>query len=251
MDPRVRLLEDFSKGFVRDKAKIEAELFGFEFLESLLSGGAALEYGALTDIRMLHRYKLVDISEHKMSQLIQLHVMKQLNVCRYFGAEKNDVFCFNLDNNHKTDNTVIIPELSTALDTLRTCLLGLGCEPLVVASGRGYHVSLRLDVPMENALLYRFMIAIAARALLPLLTRGDDHRNVKINFYPDVNIVDVVSLRLFGTAHAKNQTFSHVFTPNGLLNEDDSWKYFEHFMRNGTTTSGTIVSALDELQTAT
>lgn len=120
---------------------------------------------------------------------------------------------------------------------------------MIVASGRGYHVWLRLDEPMENTLLYGFMIAAAARALFPLLVRGDDRRAVKFSFYPDINVVEEVSLRLFGTEHAKTKVFSHVFTPNGLLDEDDSWKYFEHFVRHQTTTAATIRSALDELHT--
>jgi hypothetical protein len=150
-----------------------------------------------------------------------------------------------MDNNHKADNTVVIPEMHLALDTLRACLLGLGCEPLIVASGRGYHVWLRLDEPLENTVLYNFMVATAARALLPLLDRGDDHRTVKFSFYPDINVIDAVSLRLFGSEHAKNKTFSHVFTQDGLLDEDDSWKSFEHFVRNKTTPTAAIRTALE------
>lgn len=248
MDPRIALLKDFSRGFIAGSVKIETEQFGFTFLDWLLSEGGALEYGELTDTRLLHKYKIVDVAGPRMDELMQLHVMKQLNLCRYFDTEKNDVLCFNMDNNHKTDNTAIIPQMDVALTTLRTCLLGLGCEPLIVASGRGYHVWLRLDEPIDNAVLYDFMVAAAARALLPLLIRGDDHRAVKFSFYPDVNVVDSVSLRLFGTEHAKNKTFSHVLTPNGLLNEGDSWKYFEHFVQNGATPAATIVAALDELR---
>lgn len=251
MDPRVTLLKEFSSGFIEGKAKIETDQFGFEFLEWLLSAGGALEYGELTDTRLLHKYKIVDIPEHRMDDLMQLHVMKQFNVCRYFGAEKNDVLCFNMDNNHKTDNIAIIPEVSSALETLRTCLFGLGCEPLIVASGRGYHVWMRLDEPMDNTLLYEFMISTAARALLPLLVAGEDHRAVKFSFYPDVNVIDDVSLRLFGSQHVKNNVFSHVFTPGGLLDEDASWKYFEHFIRNKTTPTATIKAALEELRKAT
>ncbi len=248
MDPRVTLLKEFSGSFIKGKAKIEIELFGFDFMDWLLSGGGALEYGELTDTRLLHKYKIVDIPEGRMDEFVRLHVLKQLNVCRYFSDEKNDVLCFNMDNNHKTDNTAIIPEMSSALETLRTCLLGLECQPMIVASGRGYHVWLRLDEPMENRLLYDFMVATAARALLPLLVRGDNHRAVKFSFYPDINVIDDVSLRLFGSEHAKNKAFSHVFTPNGLLNEDDSWKYFEDFVRNKTTRTATLGSALDELR---
>jgi hypothetical protein len=248
MDPRVALLKDFSKSFITGKAKIETEQFGFAFLEQLLSEGGTLEYGELTDTRLLHKYKIVDISERRMDELIELHILKQLNVCRYFGRESNDVICFNMDNNHKTDNTAIIPEMSLALDTLRTCLLDVGCEPLVVASGRGYHLWLRLDEPMENTLLYGFMVAAAARALLPLVVRGDDHRAVKFSFYPDINVIDAVSLRLFGTEHAKNKTFSHILTPDGLLDEDDSWKHFERFIRDKATSAATLRAGLDKLR---
>jgi hypothetical protein len=248
MDPRVTLLKEFSRGFVRGKAKIECEQFGFAYLEQLLSDGSTLEYGELTNTRLLHKYKIVDIADDRMDELLQMHIMKECNVCRYFGADTNDVLCFNMDNNHKTNNTVIIPEMSLAVDALRECLLDLGCEPLILASGRGYHVWLRFDEPLENKLLYDFMLRSAARALLPLHIAGTDHRTIKFNFYPDINVHDVVSLRLFGTDHAKNNVFSRVFTPNGLLDEPDSWKYFEHFVRNKTTSTATFRAALDELQ---
>lgn len=249
MDSRVELLRDFSQTFVEGSVKIETEQFGFAFLDWLLSAGGALEYGELTDTRLLHKYKIVGIPEQRMHELIRLHVVKQLNVCRYFGADKNDVLCFNMDNNHKSDNTAIIPEMRLALETLRSFLVGFGCEPLIVASGRGYHVWLRLSEPKENALLYEFMIAAAARALLPLLASGADYRAVKFSFYPDINVVDEVSLRLFGSEHAKNQSFSHVFTPAGLLDEADSWSYFEGFVRDKTTPASTIVTTLGELRT--
>lgn len=249
-DPRVALLKEFSRGFVSDKAKIETEQFGFAYLERLLSGGSTLEYGELTNARVLHKYKLVDIAGHRMDELLQMHVMKECNVCRYFDAQKNDVLCFNLDNNHKTNNTEIITEVSLALEALRECLLGVGCEPLVVASGRGYHVWLRLNEPVENKVLYSFMVGAAARALLPLLIGGHDRGAIKFSFYPDINVNDVVSLRLFGSDHAKNRVFSRVFVSNGLLDETDSWKYFEHFVRNRTTPETTFKSALDALGTA-
>jgi hypothetical protein len=172
--------------------------------------------------------------------------MKECNVCRYFGAEKNDVLCFNLDNNHKTNNTAIIPEMTLALNALREHLVGLGCEPLIIASGRGYHVWLRLGEPVENALLYNFMLRAAAHALLPLRTGGYDHRTIKFSFYPDINVNDVVSLRLFGSNHAKNKVFSRVFTPDALLDEADSWAYFEHFVRNSVT-SATLVREVRDL----
>jgi hypothetical protein len=247
MDPRVTLLKEFSRGFVRDKAKIESEEFGFAYLEQLLSEGSTLEYGFLADTRLLHKYKIVDITDHRMDELLRMHVMKEWNVCRYFGADKNDVLCFNMDNNRGTHNTSITPEMSVALDALRECLLSLGCEPLIVASGRGYHVWVRLDGPVENTLLHNFMVQAAARALLPLLVGGSDHRAIRFRFYPDIEVNDALSLRLFGSEHANNKVFSQVVTPNAVLDEADSWEYFEHFVRNKTTSTATFRLALDEL----
>lgn len=247
MDPRVTLLKEFSSGFIGDRAKIEAEEFGFAYLERLLSDGATLEYGHLADTRVLHKYKIVDITDDRMNELLHMHVMKECNVCRYFGAEKNDVLCFNVDGNHKASDPANIRELSLALNALRDCLLSLRCEPFVVASGRGYHVWVRLDEPVENKLLYNFMVGAAARALLPLLIGGKDHRTIRFRFYPDINGNDALSLRLFGSEHANNKVFSRVFTPDGLLGEADSWKYFEEFVRNKTTCTATFRSALAEL----
>ncbi len=247
MDPRIALLKEFSKSFILDRVKIEAEQFGFPFLEWLLSDGT-LDYGQLTDTGALHKYRLANVSERRMDELLQLHLSGQLNVCRYFGTEKNELLCFNIDNNYRTDNTAIIPQLSEALDTLRTCLADLGCEPLIVASGRGYHVWVRANEPVENTILYDFMVATAARALLPLMVRGDNHRVVKFSFYPDVNIVDEVSLRLFGTQHAKTKAFSHVVTPEGLLDVDASWQRFDAFVHGSATPAAMIRAALEKLR---
>lgn len=248
MDPRVVLLKELSRGFVRGRVKVESEQFGFDYLQRLLSGGGTLEYGQLTTTRLLHRYKIVGVSDDRMDELLAMHVAKECNVCRYFGADVNDVLCFNMDNNHTTGNTEIIPEMSLALEALSKCLLDLGCEPLIIASGRGYHVWLRLGEPVQNNLLYDFMVRAAARALLALQTSGYDYHAIKFSFYPDIKVNHGVSLRLFGTEHAKNKTFSHVFTPNGLLDEASSWKYFEHFVRDRATSTATFRSALDELQ---
>jgi hypothetical protein len=247
MDPRVTLLREFSCGFIRGTAKVETEQFGFPFLEQLLTDGASLEYGELTATRLLHKYKLVDLPERRMDELLQRHINKECNVCRYFDAGANDVFCFNLDNNHKTDNTRVIPEMNLAVGALGRCLRDLGCEPLILASGRGFHVWCRLEAPAANDRLYGFMLHAAARALLAFHDSGYDHRQIKFNFYPDVKAHNVVSLRLFGSEHAKNKVFSHVLTPGGLLGEADSWKYFEDFLRNKTMSLSKFAAAAGAL----
>jgi hypothetical protein len=234
VDPRVTLLKEFYRGLPKDRAKLETQEHGFPFLESLLSDGMALEYGELTLSGLLHKYKLRNIPERRMDEFLLSHVNQACNVCLYFEERTNDVFCFNLDNNSQTNQRAIIPEMELAVRVLAEKLQGLGCEPLVVASGRGYHLWGRLDGAVANERLYDFMLRAAVATAAELHRQGRDHHRVKFNFYPDPRTRDVVSLRLFGTRHAKNQVFSRVLTPGGLLDEAASWEYFADYLRNKT-----------------
>jgi hypothetical protein len=232
MDRRVDLLRAFSRGFTAGAAKVETARHGLGFLDELLSGGGRLEYGELTPLRLVHRYKVVDLPEHRMDDVMRAHVDKEYNVCRYFNPTANDTFCFNLDNNHRTNNTVVIAEMDLAIRALRRCLCEVGCPPLIVASGRGFHAWCRLTESVDNDRLYRFMLPAAAVALSSVHAAGYDHRNVKMNLYPHVKLQNSVSLRLFGSNHAKTGVFSHVWTVDGLLGEAPSWDCFEDFVRN-------------------
>jgi hypothetical protein len=232
MDPRVELLRAFSRGFTVGAAKVETARHGLRFLDELLSSGGRLEYGELTPLRLVHRYKVVDIPDDRMDDLMRAHVDKELNVCRYFNPAANDTFCFNLDNNHRTHSGVVIPEMELAIRALWQCLCELGCPPLIVASGRGFHVWCRLTESVDNDRLYRFMLPAAAVALASVHAAGYDHRNVKVNLYPHVQLQNAVSLRLFGSNHAKTGVFSHIWTVDGLLGEGASWDCFEEFVRN-------------------
>jgi len=233
MDPRVNLLKEFYAGLPKDRAKVETYEHGFVFLEKLLSGGVTLEYGELTLSGLLHKYKLGNIPLARMDELLHAHVEKRCNVCLYFDGAANNMFCFNLDNNHKTDNTVLIPEMEFAVRFIREQLTGLGCEPLIVASGRGYHAWGRLEAAVDNDRLYDFMLHVAVNTMAALHEGGRDYRQIKINVYPDRRIRGVVSLRLFGTDHAKNKVFSRVLTPDGLLDEAASWAAFERHLKHG------------------
>jgi len=247
MDPRVKLLKEFSQAFIPGTVKVETEQFGFPFLEELLSDGVELEYGELTPSRLLHKYKLVNVPEHRMNELLGAHLGKTCNLCRYFGAEANDAFCFNLDNNRKTDNTRVIPEMELAVRMLRDCLRNLEFEPLIVASGRGYHVWCRLEQAADNNLLHGFMLRAAVQALMAFQGKGYDHNLIKFSFYPDLRVHDLVSLRLFGSDHARNKAFSRVFTPEGLLSEAASWNYFEDFMENKKVSATKFAAACEAL----
>lgn len=236
MDRRLSLLAGFSRCFVPGVVKIETEGHGFDFLEALLAGGGRLEYGELTPTRLLHKYKLSGISASRLEALLRSHLDGSLNVCRYFGSQENDVCCFNLDNNRKENNTEIIPEMSAAVASLEEALREQGCDPLIVASGRGYHLWCRLEAPAANERLYDFMRAAALRALRSFYGTALDPRRVKFNFYPDPRTHDVVSLRLFGSIHAKNRVFSRVLVGGCLLDEPASWEAFEAFMAHSPMT---------------
>lgn len=250
MDSRIALLREFSRGFIPGSVKIETEQHGFAYLEQLLADGVILNYGELTAVRLLHKYKLSQVPESRMDGLLQAHLAKSCNVCRYFASDANDVCCFNLDNNHKADNTRVIPEMALAIELLAECLRALELEPLIVASGRGYHVWCRLAEPVANERLYDFMLRAAVRTLTTFQSRGLDHRKIKFNFYPDKRIHDLVSLRLFGSVHARNRVFSHILTPAGLLSEADSWSHFEAFMANRAISPARFEAALAALQSA-
>jgi hypothetical protein len=169
-----------------------------------------------------------------MDEFLLSHVEQACNVCLYFGDQANDLFCFNLDNNHQVNSSAVIPEMTSAVRILREKLQGLGCEPLVVASGRGYHLWGRLAGPVPNARLHDFMLRAAVATVAELHRQGGDRHRVKFNFYPDPRIQDVVSLRLFGSLHAKNRVFSRILTPDGLLDEAASWEYFAAYLKHKT-----------------
>jgi hypothetical protein len=196
----------------------------------MLAGGAALEYGEMSFSGLIHKYKLSRVPEELVDELLISHLNYRSNLCLYFGHKSNSLFCFNLDNNHKTNNTAIIPEMELLVTLLREGLSELGCEPLIIASGRGYHLWCRLAAAVDNDSLYNLMLGSTARAMLGLHKKGYDHNKIKANFYPDPRSRDIVSLRLFGTEHIKNKVFSRVLTREGLLDEPSSWQAFEDHM---------------------
>ena len=182
MDPRVSLLKEFYRGLPKDRAKLETEEHGFAFLERLLTDGMTLEYGELTPSGLVHKYKLAGIPEGRMDEFLLAHVEKACNVCLYFDIRANDTFCFNLDNNHQVNSSEIIPEMEVAVRELGGHLRGLGCEPLIVASGRGYHVWGRLEAAVANERLHDFMLRSAAATLAALVRQGHDRPSDKIQF---------------------------------------------------------------------
>jgi len=137
--------------------------------------------------------------------------------------------------------------MELAVRVLSERLRDLGCAPLVVASGRGFHLWGRLEAPVENARLYGFMLRCAVATAAALHGQGHDHHRIKFNFYPDPRSCAIVSLRLFGTEHAKNKVFSRVLTPHGLLDEAASWAHFADTVRAGPIAAATFDAACETL----
>jgi len=240
---RIDLLKEFYRGLPKDRVKVEIHRHGFPFLESLLSDGASLEYGELTLSELLHKYKLSQVSHRRMDDLLRLHVEKGCNVCLYFDDQASSLFCLNLDNNHKTDNTVLIPEMELAVRVLRELMEKLGCEPLIIASGRGYHVWGRLERAVDNGRLHDFMMRLLVRTMMALHENGHDYHKVKSSIYPDKRIRDTASLRLFGSNHVKTKRFSAVLGRDGLLDEPGSWEYFKAYLETKTFLTGEFEKA--------
>lgn len=245
MDRRVALIKTFYRGLPTDRVKLEVSAYGFDFLAQLERRGIQLEYGELTLTEVLHKYKLTKITETQMDELLSWHVASLCNVCLYFDRQANPLFSFNLDNNHAHDGSRLIPEVQLAVRALVERLNALGCNPLVIASGRGYHVWCRLEAPIANERLYSLMLHTAAGSLLTLHQQGFDTNNMKFNLYPDIRIQDRVSLRLFGSEHAKNHVFSCILNGETLLDEEASWAFFRHHMENKTMTVDAFDKAYD------
>jgi hypothetical protein len=247
VDRRVALIKTFARGLPTDRVKLEVSAYGFDFLSQLRIRGIQLEYGELTLSKVLHKYKLTNLTESQLDELLEWHVAKLCNVCLYFDRRANSVFSFNLDNNYAQGGSHLIPEVQIAVRTLVERLNEVNCKPLVVASGRGYHVWCRLATAVPNERLYPFMVHAAAGSLLVLQQRGLDTNNMKFNLYPDIRIQDLVSLRLFGSKHAKNHVFSCILDGEVLLDEEASWAYFEDYVENRAVPLDTFNSAYDTL----
>jgi len=227
MDPRAELVKAFYAALPRDRLKLETCGHGFAFLDEMLATGMTLEYGERVLCSDVYKYKFANVPEWKMDDLLAAHVRKQCNVCLYFHHDANSLFCFNLDKSPKVSDIADIPEMTLAVGLLRDILTNAGCEPLVILSGKGYHLWCRLAAPAGNEELYNFMTRVMAKALYGLHQKGLDHNKINARFYPDSRTLDKISLRLFGSDHVKTKMFSRVLAPDGLLDEEASWHAFE------------------------
>ena len=247
MDPKFELIKAFYAGLPKDRAKVETFDHGFAFLERILTDGMTLEYGERVLCRDVYKYKFSNVPPWKMEELLLSHVQKGCNVCLYFADKMNSLFGFNLDISQKVNTTVISPEMALAVSTLRGILTDVGCKPLVVGSGKGYHLWCRLAAAASNERLYDFMLRVMAKTLYALHQKGLDYNRINARFYPDPRAQDKISLRLFGSDHPNNKVFSRLLTEDGLLDEEASWNAFEEHLRVNTISETTFRNACESM----
>jgi len=243
MDSKLELIRAFYAGLPKDRVKVETFDHGFAFLEEMLIDGMTLEYGERVLCREVYKYKFSNVPPWRMEELLLSHVRKGCNVCLYFADKTNSLFGFNLDGNHKSNSTAISLEMAAAVSALEEILTGAGCKPLVVASGKGYHLWCRLGAAASNDQLYNFMLRAMAKTLYALHQKGLDHNQINARFYPDPRTRDKISLRLFGSDHPNNKVFSRVQTQDGLLDEEASWTAFDEHLRLNTISAETFCNA--------
>ncbi|MEG6584189.1 hypothetical protein [Dendrosporobacter sp. 1207_IL3150] len=239
------VLKDFYSSMDFSTMKLEVKDYGFDFLETMEKAGIIVEYVELKGL--IHKYKLKNIKPVYQKYLLEQHIEQSGNVCGYYHKTHNNVFSFNLDNSHNENNTELTIEMRTAVQVIRKYLNEVGIEPLIINSGRGYHIHTRLDKPVSNEKIQKFMISVTARTQVTIKDLGMDVAKVIFNNYPGKD-TRIGSLRLFGSDHIKNQVFSHVCTKQGVLNERDSWIYFADYINKHTITEEQLDKAIIDIE---
>lgn len=244
VESKIELLKRFYSSMYHDTIKLEVRDWGFDFINLISKAGGTLEYGELKG--KIHKYKISNMPEKLFDYFLKHHVKQNANVCLYFNNKANNVFAFNLDNK----NGESIHELKVIADIVDSYLRELGIEPLVYISGRGYHMWVRIDKPIDNKKIDEFMNKITARTIATLEYNNINQNKVDINIYPGKQTTKAYSLRLFGSKHIKNDTFSMICTrENGIidLGENYFWIQFEDYLNTKTITVEQFEKALDML----
>jgi hypothetical protein len=223
--------------------KLELKEWGFDFLDTLTKG-ATLDYGELTNY--IPKYRLSNMHPKVFNYLLLQHIKKNCNVCLYFDRTANNAFAFNIDNNQKHNKDECTEEVKATVQILTHILNDVGIEPLVYASGRGYHIWVRLDEKIDNATINGFMTSVCAWTDVVLHRNNLDYNKVSVGMYPHKDEGQTHSLRIFGSNHIRRKTFSHVCTPE-VLDEDASWNYFWDYCINKVITKKQFADACRKL----
>ncbi|MDQ7092932.1 hypothetical protein REC12_04970 [Desulfosporosinus sp. PR] len=243
MDRKVMMLYEFYTGLDQEQVKIETKLHSLDYLKEL-SAKAKLEYCELSG--KVYKYKLSGVSQDFYRELLKDHLDKKSNLCAYFRDKESSLFAFNLDSKSEWKDKIKIAALYMA-----DSLLKVGIAPLILKSGHGYHFWCRNSVPVPNSKLQIFMSLIKKSTIQQMMLKGIETNDLQCTCYPRPNGKDV-SLRLFGSKHMRTGMFSSVVTridaEDTILGEEDSWRYFDRYLREFTLAEKTFAKAFAEAQ---
>ena len=229
MPAKIELLNEFYSTMDKTQVKIETKAHGFDYLK-YISSLANLKYSEW--VNGLYRYRLTEIEPDIFNHLLKRHIDKKLNICIYFNEIKNNIFCFNLDSFNKNKN-----EIKEIAVLLNRNLGKLQIKPLILKSGRGYHFWCRLSSAFENSQLQSFMKSMIDITVFEAVMQNINLDRLQCICYPRFNSHDV-SIRLFGSNHTETGKFLSVMTniedDGSLLDEEQSWRYFENYIKSCT-----------------
>lgn len=239
MDSKEGLLKKFYETVDREKVKIETQNHGLGYFK-LVDQLGTFEYGEFRN--GVYKYRLSGIEPEVFTRLLRLHIQKELNLCVYLNHEANNVFVFNLDSYVEQGL-----EIRIFANILAADLFGLGIRPIILKSGHGYHFWCRTAASVRNERLRGFMDAVVNMAVYQTAERGINVESLQCICYP--RAVTDVSIRMFGSRHTVSGRFVPVVTQIGpedrVMNEEDSWRYFERYMNESSVKAEVFDKALD------
>lgn len=244
MNERSLALNKFCHNFDTTQIKIETKLSGLEFLAKLTSQ-ATLDYVEFK--KNIHKYRLSQIPPTLFTDLIEKHINCRLNLCVYFAKQRSNKLALNFDQAKRHTVDVKISAL------IATSLLSqLDLSPLLIYSGRGYHLWCTFNRDIANEDLVRFLQNIKSIIAYEVKIRGGNPENVNLTCYPGID-TGKNSLRLFGSNHVKTGRFSSIVTQiavdDVMLNANDSWNYFTNYINTKVTLTNTFDKAAAQLET--
>jgi len=246
---KIKLLKEFYNTIDRNVIKLGLKDYGFDLLK-MFHDELTVDYVSLE--KAYHWYRLSNISPQRFDYFLKHHIEQNGNICGYFDKTANSVFAFNLDAKPETTKE----EIEATRYILTGILVTLGIKPLVVVSGRGYHIWVKLEQPIDNDRIGLFMFTVCKRITWFLEQNSLKSDSVDIGRYPHGEEKQRNSLRLFGSRHVDTLQFSNVVDYGyykdanegwyEILNEKKSWEYFERYLMKGQISVETFDDAFNE-----
>jgi hypothetical protein len=240
MHSKSELLSEFYSTVDRTQVKIETKSHGFDYLQELSKIGT-LKYGEWKNDAF--KYKLTDLKPTVFDELLKEHLDSKINLCVFFNETGNNIFCFNLDSFGGNINNI-----KTVARFLSQILNRLQIRPLILISGHGYHFWCRTSSPVENSRLRAFMKAVLDVAVFQAVVKKINISKLQCICYPRFISHDI-SIRLFGSLHTATGNFTSVVvkidTEDELLDDENSWLYFENYIKNHTVSNEQFENAFN------